>query len=147
MFSMVGSPGVENVAQPRPTEKARSPSAAALWGRARPIASTINVVGNAGRGERVKATKPLNCATSPVAVADKDDKNTDEDAGKPGFDPKPVQLGGESIVDRLMPYRKKIGIAILLGFAVWGAIAIVFYLRNNRREKNTAKVAQVLEVA
>ena len=81
-------------------------------------------------------------------MADKDDKKTSEDdAGKPGFDPKPVQLGGESIVDRLMPYRKKIGIAILLGFAVWGAIAIVFYIRNRGREKNTAKVASVLDVA
>lgn len=80
-------------------------------------------------------------------MADNDDKKTTDDPSAPGFDPKPVQLGGESIVDRLMPYRKKIGIAILLGFAVWGAIAIVFYVRNSKREKNTAKMAQVLEVA
>jgi tetratricopeptide (TPR) repeat protein len=80
-------------------------------------------------------------------VADNDDKNTTEDASQPGFDPKPVALGGESIVDRLMPYRKKIGFAILLGFAVWGALAIVFYVRNRGREKNTAKIAQVLDVA
>jgi tetratricopeptide (TPR) repeat protein len=96
---------------------------------------------------RVQATKPLNCATSPIAVADKDDKKDIDDAGQPGFDPKPVQLGGESIVDRLMPYRKKILIAVLLGFAVWGAIAVVFYIRNNKRAKNTTKLAQVLEVA
>jgi hypothetical protein len=80
-------------------------------------------------------------------VADNDDKKTTDDASKPGFDPKPVQLGGESIVDRLMPYRKKIGILILLGFAVWGAIAIVIYIRNNKREKNTARIAHVLDVA
>jgi len=79
-------------------------------------------------------------------VADTDDKNND-DAGKPGFDPKPVQLGGESIVDRLMPYRKKIGIAILLGFAVWGVIAVVFWLRNSKREKNTARIVKVVDVA
>lgn len=80
-------------------------------------------------------------------MADTDDKNDSDDAGKPGFDPKPVQLGGESIVDRLMPYRKKIGIAILLGFAVWGVIAVVFWLRNSKREKNTAKIAKVVDVA
>jgi hypothetical protein len=80
-------------------------------------------------------------------VADKDDKKDENDVGQPGFDPKPVQLGGESIVDRLMPYRKKILIAILLGFAVWGVIAVVFYFKNSKREKNTEKIASVLEVA
>jgi tetratricopeptide (TPR) repeat protein len=80
-------------------------------------------------------------------VADTDDKKTSDDVGKPGFDPKPVTLGGESIVDRLMPYRKKIGIAILLGFAVWGVIAVVFWLRNSKREKNTGKIIEVVSVA
>jgi hypothetical protein len=80
-------------------------------------------------------------------VADTDDKKDSDNAGKPGFDPKPVKLGGESIVDRLMPYRKKIGIAILLAFAVWGAIAVVFWIRNSKREKNTAKIVKVVDVA
>lgn len=80
-------------------------------------------------------------------MADKDDKKDTENAGQPGFDPKPVQLGGESIVDRLMPYRKKILIAVLLGFAVWGVIAVVFWIKNSRREENTEKVAKVLDVA
>jgi predicted negative regulator of RcsB-dependent stress response len=133
-------PGTEKVAQLRPRDSARSPSA-----RAGEAASAI--AGNKTLAIRVQATKPLNCATSPIAVADKDDKKDTDDAGQPGFDPKPVQLGGESIVDRLMPYRKKILIAVLLGFAVWGAIAVVFYIRNNKRAKNTTKLAQVLEVA
>ncbi len=80
-------------------------------------------------------------------MADNDDKKDENDAGQPGFDPKPVQLGGESIVDRLMPYRKKILIAILLGFAVWGVIAVVFYFKNTKREKNTEKIASVLDIA
>jgi len=82
-------------------------------------------------------------------VADNDDKNASdsEDLAKPGFDPKPKTLGNESIVDRLLPYKKQIGIAILLGFLVWGVIAIVFYMRNRKREKNTAHMAQVLDVA
>jgi tetratricopeptide (TPR) repeat protein len=80
-------------------------------------------------------------------VASKDDKNTTDDASTPAFDPKPVTLGGESIVDRLLPYKKQIGIAILLGFLVWAAIAVVFYMRNSKREKNTMKLAKVLEVS
>lgn len=79
-------------------------------------------------------------------MAAKDDKNT-SDASEPTFDPKPMTLGNESIVDRLMPHRKKIGIAILLGVLVWGVIAVVFYMRNNKREKNTTKMAEVLDVA
>lgn len=79
-------------------------------------------------------------------MADQDDTNHQHDAGQPGFDPKPVQLGGESIVDRLLPYRKKILIGVLLGFAVWGVIAIVFYVRNRGRERNTARISRVVDV-
>lgn len=80
-------------------------------------------------------------------MADNDDKNTTEDASTPGFDPKPVTLGGESIVDRIMPYRKPIGIAVLFGLLIWGAIGAFLYIRNRGREKNTAKIAAVLDVA
>jgi hypothetical protein len=80
-------------------------------------------------------------------VADTDDKKKSSDVGKPGFDPKPVTLGGESIVDRLMPYRYKIGIAVGLALVVWGVIAVVFWVRNSKREKNTSKIVAVVDVA
>jgi tetratricopeptide (TPR) repeat protein len=82
-------------------------------------------------------------------VADKDDKKTkDAPASKatPAFDPKPVNVGGESLVDRIYPYRKKIGVFILMGFGVWGVIAIVIHFRDSGREKSTDKLAAVLDV-
>jgi len=79
-------------------------------------------------------------------VADKDEKNKDSE-GEDRFDPKPVQVGGESIVDRLMPHRKKILVIILLGFAVYGAIAIVIHFRDKGRERKTDELAAVLDVA
>src|SRR5688572_23479804 len=104
-------PGTENVAQDSPTDSARSPSARAGAANAHPI------TGNSFSGRGVQATKPLNCATSAAAVADKDNKNP-ATSDQPGFNPKPVQLGGESILDRLVPHMKKIAIAL-------GVVAIV----------------------
>jgi hypothetical protein len=82
-------------------------------------------------------------------VASKDDKKqTDAPASKatPTFDPKPVNVGGESLVDRVYPYRKKIGLFVLMGFGVWAVIAIVIHFRDSGREKKTDKLAAVLDV-
>jgi tetratricopeptide (TPR) repeat protein len=83
-------------------------------------------------------------------VASKDDKKqTDAPASKatPNFDPKPVNVGGESLIDRVYPYRKKIGVFVLMGFGVWAVIAIVIHFRDSGREKKTDKLAAVLDVA
>jgi predicted negative regulator of RcsB-dependent stress response len=82
-------------------------------------------------------------------VADKDDKKTgDAPASKatPTFDPKPVNVGGESLIDRVYPYRKKIGMFVLLGFGVWAVIAVVIHFRDTGREKKTDKLAAVIDV-
>lgn len=75
-------------------------------------------------------------------MADNDDKKDEA-----RFDPKPVQVGGDSIVDRLLPHKKKIIIFIVSGFVIWGAIALVLYIRDKKHEKATDKLAAVLEVA
>jgi predicted negative regulator of RcsB-dependent stress response len=83
-------------------------------------------------------------------VADKDNKKQkDAPASKatPTFDPKPVNVGGDSIVDRIYPHRMKIGIFVLLGFAVWAVIAVVVHFRDSGQEKKTEKLAAVLDVA
>jgi tetratricopeptide (TPR) repeat protein len=82
-------------------------------------------------------------------VADNDDKKEAETPAtdKPGFDPKPMRLGDESIVDRLMPHIKK----ILWGIAGIVAVLTVYYTYRHFQErglqKETAKVAAVLDVA
>jgi len=40
-----------------------------------------------------------------------------------------------------------LGIAVVLVLIVWGVIAVVFYMRNRKREANTTHMAQVLDVA
>ena len=79
-------------------------------------------------------------------MADKDDKKAPSE-GEARFDPKPVQVGGDSIVDRLLPHKKKIIGLILLGFAVWGVIAIVMYIKDKRETRATNQLAKVLDVA
>ena len=139
----VASPTVVNVAQPSPTDSARSPSACAG------AAIAHRITGNSPVVPEVQATKPLNCATSPNAVAAKEDKKDQKVApskATPGFDPKPVQLGGESLADRLLPHMKKI---------VWGVVGIVLIIivvytfkiiKERGRKKDSAKIAAVLEV-
>ena len=82
-------------------------------------------------------------------MADKTDKKDDKSApsAKPGFDPKPMQVGGESLVERLIPHVKKIAIALGITAVVLVAVFTVRYFKERGREKNTAKLAKVLEVA
>jgi hypothetical protein len=85
-------------------------------------------------------------------VADKDDKKkkkVDAPASKstPAFDPKPVNVGGESLIDRIYPHRMKIGMFVLLGFAVWAVIAVVVHFRDAGQEKKAGKLAAVLDIA
>jgi hypothetical protein len=139
------SPGTENVAQPRPTESARSPSA-----RADAASAHTTITGNSWVGRGVKATKPLNCATSAAAVADKDNKNPSQPAAtsaKPGFDPKPVQVGGESLVERLVPYMKQIVIGLVALAAVISIVFTVKYFKDRGRREETAKLAKVIEIS
>jgi tetratricopeptide (TPR) repeat protein len=86
-------------------------------------------------------------------VADQTEKTTDKspkgkapDAGTPRFDPKPVTVGGESLVDRLYPHRKKIGIFIASAAAIWAIVAVIVHFRYAKDEKATAKLAKVLDL-
>ena len=74
-------------------------------------------------------------------MADKDDK-------KPvGFDPKPVQVGGESILDRLLPHMKKIVIALVVTSVILGVVFFFIWLRDRKRAKETDQLAEVLDIA
>jgi tetratricopeptide (TPR) repeat protein len=83
-------------------------------------------------------------------VAAKDDKKDSNDPktdlAKPRFDPKPVQLGGESLLERLLPYMKQI-VYVLVGVSI--IISIVFtvkHFKESGREKQTAKLQKVLDI-
>ncbi|MGE5182427.1 MAG: hypothetical protein ACM31C_10215 [Acidobacteriota bacterium] len=80
-------------------------------------------------------------------MADKQQKKQAPAEGEERFDPKPVRVGGDSIVERLLPHKTKIIVMIVLGFAVWGAIAVVMWIRDKKEIKQTARLAKVLDVA
>lgn len=83
-------------------------------------------------------------------MADKDEKNPTKPAAtsaKPGFDPKPVQVGGESLIERLLPHLKKIVIGLLVIAGILTVIFTVRYIKERGRQKETAKLARALDVA
>ncbi len=70
-----------------------------------------------------------------------------ESAPKPAEPPKPVHIGGESLVERLLPHIKKIIIGVIL-LAV--ALSVVFgirYFRQRGETEETKKLAKVLDLA
>ncbi len=62
-------------------------------------------------------------------------------------DIKPVQIGGESFADRLLPHIKKIVIAVAVAAAVVIVIMFVMWLRERGRTAETDQFAQIAEVA
>jgi tetratricopeptide (TPR) repeat protein len=80
-------------------------------------------------------------------VADKDEKKPEAaPASEPRFDPKPVQVGGESIADRLLPHLKKIVYAVIAAAVIVGAFSVVVWWRDRKESAKTNELAQVLSV-
>jgi tetratricopeptide (TPR) repeat protein len=71
----------------------------------------------------------------------------DKDVSKPVEPPKPVHIGGESFLDRLLPHMKQ----ILIGIGVIAVVLIVIFTIRWVRERGqiaaTKKLDQILEVA
>lgn len=82
-------------------------------------------------------------------MADQDDKKASKDApsATPRFDPKPVQLGGESLLERLLPHMKKIAIALVVVGVLLTVVFTVRHFKERGRQKETAKFAKVIEIA
>jgi hypothetical protein len=70
----------------------------------------------------------------------------DKDPPKPHTPPKPVQIGGESILDRLLPHLKKIIIGVIVLAVVASVIFGVRYFNQRKDAVDTDKLAAVLEV-
>lgn len=73
-------------------------------------------------------------------MAEKDPSN----AAEP---PKPVHIGGESLIDRLLPHVKQIVVGFIVVAAIGSGIAAVGWFRHRKEISNTEKLDKVLEVA
>ncbi len=71
----------------------------------------------------------------------------EKDASKPAEPPKPVHIGGESLLDRLLPHMKQIIIALVVVSAVLVVIFTVRYFKERGQIADTRKLDQILEVA
>lgn len=71
----------------------------------------------------------------------------DPDVSKPKEPPKPVHIGGETLVDRILPHIKKITIGAVVAAAVISFFVVVRCVKERGQEKETEKVASVLAVA
>jgi tetratricopeptide (TPR) repeat protein len=71
----------------------------------------------------------------------------DPDVSKPKEPPKPVHIGGETLVDRILPHIKKITIGAVVLAVVISFFVSVRCLKERGQEKRTEKVASVLAVA
>src|SRR5690348_6439270 len=61
--------------------------------------------------------------------------------------PKSVQIGGESLLDRLLPHVKKIAVSIVVITVIVGVVVILRYFKQKGQAAETEKVAQVLDVS
>jgi tetratricopeptide (TPR) repeat protein len=82
------------------------------------------------------------------SASEKDDKEAPKASARtPREGPKPVQIGGESMLDRLLPHIKK----IIIGSILLAAAVMTFFqfqnCKQNNQERATEKLAQVFELA
>jgi len=71
----------------------------------------------------------------------------EKDVSKAAEPPKPVHIGGESLLDRLLPHMKQIIIAIAVVSAVLVVIFMIRWFRERGEIADTKKLDQVLDVA
>jgi tetratricopeptide (TPR) repeat protein len=71
----------------------------------------------------------------------------EKDASKPAEPPKPVHIGGESLLDRLLPHMKQIIIAIVVVSAVLVVVFTIRWFKERGQITATEKLDKILEVA
>ncbi|MEJ7603404.1 MAG: hypothetical protein WKG01_36290 [Kofleriaceae bacterium] len=76
-----------------------------------------------------------------------DDKVKPDPSKPKAVPPTPVQLGGESLVDRLLPHLKKIMIGTILLAVVLGIVFGVRAYKHSKEEQTTEKFGSVMRVA
>ncbi len=71
----------------------------------------------------------------------------EKDVSKPAEPPKPVHIGGESLLDRLVPHMKQIIIAIAVVSAVLVVIFTIRWFKERGQIAATRKLDQIAELA
>ena len=71
----------------------------------------------------------------------------EKDASKAAEPPKPVHVGGESIVDRLLPHLKKIIVGTIVLAVVLSAIFAVRWFKDRKLMAATDQLDRALEIA
>ncbi len=76
------------------------------------------------------------------------DKNAPSKATSvPGVTPKAVNIGGESLVDRIVPHIKKILVMVILVAVAVSVILVIRWRGEVKKEKATMKIVEALELA
>lgn len=70
----------------------------------------------------------------------------DRDVSKPKEPPKPVQIGGESLVDRILPHIKKVIVGVILIAVVLMVVFGIRWWKHRGQEEKTDKIARVIEL-
>jgi hypothetical protein len=71
----------------------------------------------------------------------------EKDVSQPAEPPKPVHIGGESFLDRILPHMKQIIIAIAVIAAVLMVVFFFRWMRERKEIAETRKLDDILEVA
>lgn len=71
----------------------------------------------------------------------------EKDVSKPVEPPKPVHVGGESLLDRLLPHMKQIIVAIVVVSVVLVVIFTIRWFRERGQIAETKKLDEILDVA
>jgi len=80
-------------------------------------------------------------------AADKTKSDAKPDAPKPHVPPKPVHIGGESLVDRLLPHVKKIMVGSIVLAVVLGIVFGIRAYKQSKEEQATEQFASVMRTA
>lgn len=75
------------------------------------------------------------------------DKKDSPKAASAGVTPAPVKIGGESLVDRIVPHVKKILIMVVVVAVVVSGILVFRWRGEVKKEKATAKLIEVMDIA
>lgn len=82
-----------------------------------------------------------------MAAKAKDDDTDDDDKAKPGFEPRAVKVGDDSLVDRILPHVKKILVMFVLVAVVISVVLVIRWRKNVKREDATQRLGEVLDIA